>query len=278
MFKRTLFPMLFLFLLTSIAFPSEKVFSVTVKRVMGEHESRDDIREFATLEAKRMALEKAGTYIETETVVREFNLERDEIIAVTAGVIFTEQTDEQWSMEAESIIVHLAYKITIDSEDLNQKIKALLKNQQKLEDIKELRSENERLQAEVEELRRQLAEAKADQLSELKAKRQELSRDIYYAKYRSPSEINTVVKTKLKSFSQIFEKYKKKDPTLNGRINVNYTILANGAVDRIIIKSEWSNPQTGSAIDNEMHKEISALQFKSIDKGEITVEFPITFY
>jgi len=67
----------------SIAEP--KVFSVTVKRVMGEYESRDELREYATLGAKRQALEQAGAYLETQTVVQNSRLVKGDITALAAA-------------------------------------------------------------------------------------------------------------------------------------------------------------------------------------------------
>ena len=75
-----------------------KVFSVTVKRVMGEYESRDELRELATLEAKRQALEQAGAYLETQTVVQNSRLVKDDITALAAAVLSTRHANEKWEM------------------------------------------------------------------------------------------------------------------------------------------------------------------------------------
>jgi hypothetical protein len=46
-------------------FAKQKEFTQTVKYIMGENESRQELRELATLEAKRRILEQVGIYIES---------------------------------------------------------------------------------------------------------------------------------------------------------------------------------------------------------------------
>ena len=85
-----------IFTVISSSWAEPKVFSVTVKRVMGEHESRDELREFATLEAKRQALEQAGAYLETQTVVQNSRLVKEDVTALAAAVLSTKQAQEEW--------------------------------------------------------------------------------------------------------------------------------------------------------------------------------------
>ena len=142
---------------------------------MGERESRDDIRELATLEAKRQALEQAGAYLQTVTIVKNYQLASDEVIAVTAGVLATKQANEEWSMEGIAIIVQLTYEIIINTDDVERKIAALLKNREKLDDMKRLQAENQRLLAEMEKLKRQMENANKDEIAGFKQKRKQLS-------------------------------------------------------------------------------------------------------
>ena len=85
MFKKVALFVLMLLFAVNLGVSAEEVFTVTVKRVMGEHESRDDIRAFATIEAKRQALEQAGAYLETQTVVQNSRLVKKDITALVAA-------------------------------------------------------------------------------------------------------------------------------------------------------------------------------------------------
>ena len=173
-FKKVALFVLMLLFAANLGVSVEKVFTVTVKRVMGEYESRDDIRAFSALEAKRQALEQAGTYLQAETVMRDYKLESEEVTALAAGVLSTEQSSEEWGMEGGHFVIWLTYEITIDPDDVDNRIKDLLKNREKVEDYKRLQADYARIIAENKELKRQLEKASADQVDDIKAKRKQL--------------------------------------------------------------------------------------------------------
>ena len=49
------------------------------KYVMGDLDSKKDAKALALIEAKRLALEQAGTYIASSTEVKNFQLSKDQI-------------------------------------------------------------------------------------------------------------------------------------------------------------------------------------------------------
>ena len=167
----------------------QKVFTHTVRYVMGENESRQELRELATLEAKRQVLEQVGVYIEAETELKQYIKETEttfqdesdynkEILAITAGVTKTEIASEEWKEENEVFVLYLTCKITVDTEDVNRKIQELVRDRQKLDDMKMLQNEVARLQSEMEELRQRLEQAEASQVEEIKQQRSRLSDDL----------------------------------------------------------------------------------------------------
>jgi len=54
---------------------------------MGDNDTRTDAKRLALLDAKRLALEQAGTYIESITEVKNLDISKDEIRAYTAGIV-----------------------------------------------------------------------------------------------------------------------------------------------------------------------------------------------
>ncbi|NQS96938.1 MAG: hypothetical protein HQ591_00635 [candidate division Zixibacteria bacterium] len=177
-FKKVALFVLMLLFSVNLGVSAEKVFTVTVKRVMGEYESRDDIRAFSAIEAKRQALEQAGTYLQAETVMRDYKLQSEEVTALAAGVLSTEQSSEKWDMEGGHFVIWLTYEITIDPADVDIRIKDLLKNREKVEDYKRLQADYTRIIAENEKLRRQLETADAGQVDEIKLKREQLREEL----------------------------------------------------------------------------------------------------
>lgn len=64
---------------------------------MGDNDSRNEARRICFLEAKRKVLEQAGTYIESRTEVRNYNLTKDEISAYSSALLRVETVNESWS-------------------------------------------------------------------------------------------------------------------------------------------------------------------------------------
>ena len=98
------------------------------------------------------------------------------------------------------------------------------------------------------------------------------------AEQRSAESLNAVIQTKQGSIQRCFEKERKKDPQLNGRITIKFTILADGSVDRITIRGRWSNPRFGRAVEDCVKKRVESWRFDPIPDGDVTIEFPLSFY
>ncbi|MDP8240972.1 MAG: tetratricopeptide repeat protein [Candidatus Hatepunaea meridiana] len=171
---------------SALCWAEQKVFTQTVRYVMGENESRQELRELATLEAKRQILEQVGVYIESTTELKqritesktEFQDETEykkEILAITAGVTNTEIDAEVWKEEAGVFVLYLTCRISVDTEDVNRKIQELVQDRRKLDDRKMLQDEVTRLQSDMVELRQRLELAEASQVKEIKQQRNSLS-------------------------------------------------------------------------------------------------------
>jgi len=55
------------------------------KHIMGDNDTEEDARKLALLRAKTMCLEKAGTYLEMETVIKNLQLAKDKIKVYTSS-------------------------------------------------------------------------------------------------------------------------------------------------------------------------------------------------
>ena len=62
-------------------------FEKEVEEIVANDQSREQVEAFALQKAKRLAVEEAGTYISSLTVVVNFALEKDEITALASGVV-----------------------------------------------------------------------------------------------------------------------------------------------------------------------------------------------
>ncbi|MFH0784158.1 MAG: tetratricopeptide repeat protein [Pseudomonadota bacterium] len=119
----------------------------------GEADSKLSCRAISLLEVKRLLLEKIGTYIESRTEVKNFQLSRDEIIALTAGIVKTEIIAENWDGKT----YQLTAKIEADPEAVTRAIDDLRKNQQQRDDLANVGNVNEKALERIEALKEEMA-------------------------------------------------------------------------------------------------------------------------
>jgi len=61
-----------------------------------EADSKLSCRTIALEQVKRLLLEELGTYLESETEINTFQLTKDQITTLTAGIVSTEVKEERW--------------------------------------------------------------------------------------------------------------------------------------------------------------------------------------
>lgn len=163
-----------------------KTFSVTVREVMGERESKDEVREIAALKARLQAQEQAGVYLEAENFFKQVAVEtkdrldmqdehRKQIRAITAGVTSHKVTEERWEAESGQFVLYLTCEVTLDTGDVDRQIAELVKDRQKYDDMAKLQEMFAQQQTQIEELRVKLEEATSAQVKEVKEERKAAS-------------------------------------------------------------------------------------------------------
>ena len=117
----------------------------------GENDSKLTCRTVSLIEVKRLLLEKLGTFLETRTEVKNFEITSDDIISLTAGIVKTEILKEEWNGES----YRLTARIEADPDDIAKKIGELRKSQGSVENARRLAEVNE---ASLEQLREMQSE------------------------------------------------------------------------------------------------------------------------
>lgn len=167
MFRLTVVSMVVIsvFLVKS-ALAEVRTITTTGEYRMGDNDTRTDAKRLALLDAKRLALEQAGSYIESITEVKNFDLAKEEIRAYTAGIVEVIEQASRTMMEGETTVIRVDVKAKIDTDVVARQIEALRKN----EDVraKLLRAETEtlKLRKEVDAKTHELAVAKTKAVAE----------------------------------------------------------------------------------------------------------------
>jgi tetratricopeptide (TPR) repeat protein len=147
------------FILSSanLAFAETKVFVEEYTYQASEYDSKVSCRALALEQVKRLLLEKLGTYLESETEVRNFQLTKDKIVILTAGIVRAEIIDEKWDGKA----YYLKAKMAADPKDVYNSIDKLRQDRQKTKELEETRKKADEALKEIERLKQELQIAKA---------------------------------------------------------------------------------------------------------------------
>ena len=116
-------------------------------------------RTISLIEVKRLLLEKLGTYLESKTEVKNYQIEKDEILVLTAGIVKLEILDEKWNGEKYS----LTARIEASPEEVAKAIEEMRKQGGKVEKMEKLE---------------QINEDSLEQLREMQARMQQLQSDL----------------------------------------------------------------------------------------------------
>jgi tetratricopeptide (TPR) repeat protein len=149
-----IFFLLFLFI-PNLTFAELKTFIKEYSYQAGEADSKLSSRTLALQEVKRLLLEELGTYLESITEVQNFQLTKDQITMLTAGIVQTVLVEETWDGRT----YWIKAKIKADSGDVIKSIDALRKDRQKAKELEEVRKRSDELLKENERLRKELATA-----------------------------------------------------------------------------------------------------------------------
>jgi tetratricopeptide (TPR) repeat protein len=126
----------------------------------GESDSKLTCRTVSLIELKRLLLEKIGTYLESRTEIKDFKIEKDEIVALTAGVVKLEILDEKWN----GVTYTMTAKVEANPDDITRAIEDLRKHKGKLENIQKLKTINDESLEQIREMQSRMEHLQSDLL------------------------------------------------------------------------------------------------------------------
>jgi hypothetical protein len=117
-----------------------------------EMDSKVSCRAIALEQVKRLLLEELGTYLESHTEILNFQLQKDQITILTAGVVQAQITDEKWDGEK----YWLRAKMEADPDEVCKAVDSLRKDRGKSKELEDANKKAEAALQEVERLRKEL--------------------------------------------------------------------------------------------------------------------------
>lgn len=154
----TFFLLLLLLFIPHLTSAETKTFVKEYTYQAGEIDSKVSCRAIALEQVKRLLLEELGTYLESHTEVSNFQLTKDQIISLTAGIVQTEILEEKWNGEK----FWLKAKIVAEPNGVTKTIDDFRKDHQKTKDLERVRAAAEEYLRENEQLKKELLLTKED--------------------------------------------------------------------------------------------------------------------
>jgi tetratricopeptide (TPR) repeat protein len=127
----------------------------------GDADSKLTSRSIALEQVKRLLLEELGTFLISNTEVKDSALTKDEIVTYTAGVVVTVVIEERWNGED----YYLKAKISADGDDVAKSIAAMRDDREKAAELAQLRAQASESLKEIERLRKELQMAKSSTIA-----------------------------------------------------------------------------------------------------------------
>ncbi|KAA0257295.1 tetratricopeptide repeat protein [Deferribacter autotrophicus] len=125
---------------------------------MGDMETPFFAERMALLNAKRNALEEAGTYIESFTKIENFKLTKDEIKILSSGIIKLEVLDKKRLVSNNGIQFWVKIKAVIETDELTDMINIIRANEKTfLENYKKLLQDYSKVLKELDNLKKQMS-------------------------------------------------------------------------------------------------------------------------
>ena len=138
-----------------------KIITATGEYRMGDNDTRTDAKRLALLDAKRLALEQAGTYIESLTEVKNYSLSNDEVQAYTAGIVEVTELTTKDAMDGATHIVRVQAIAKIDMDVVWRQIDALRNDEIAKAELLRLRAERNQFKKELDSKTQELAVLKS---------------------------------------------------------------------------------------------------------------------
>ncbi|MCX5818166.1 MAG: tetratricopeptide repeat protein [Proteobacteria bacterium] len=135
-------------MLSLIPFPVRgemKTVTHTVKQPFGGSQSPDNARIAAVARARKEALEMAGVYVESFTIVKDSRIDKDEILALTAAVLAAEVVSQKNYHTDDAFGVEVVVRINVDTSVLEDRVKKFLADRTLLEQLNQARKKEKEL-------------------------------------------------------------------------------------------------------------------------------------
>ena len=159
--RSALFLALALTLLAGPVSAQVQTFRKEVKQVMGTAQSQDDARAAALAKARHDAVNEAGLWLESQSEVQNFKLEKDQVTTLATGITQVKVVEEGPYLENGVVGFRVVAEVRVDNSGLAERVKQFLADRKQMELARSANDRESALLAKLGELERQIADVKS---------------------------------------------------------------------------------------------------------------------
>ena len=136
----------------SLADAEEKTFEEEYTYQASEMDSKVTSRTIALEQVKRILLEEIGTYLVSETDVKNFQLTKDKVTVLTAGIVKTKIIEEKWDGKT----YYIKARISMDPQETARIVEGLRENGQQSRELEETSQKADEALRRIKELQAEI--------------------------------------------------------------------------------------------------------------------------
>lgn len=136
---------------------SKETIHASYKYTLGDSDTKSDAKKIAFIEAKRLCLEKAGSYIESNTEVLDFRLSKDEIKTYTGGILKVAIVSEEFKAIGETLTLFMEVKAEVVLNEVRDSLKRVREDRKFAATVKDQEKQLQSLEDKIRKLQQQLS-------------------------------------------------------------------------------------------------------------------------
>lgn len=166
--------------------------------VMGDNDTRSDANAVCFIEAKRKAIEYAGTYVESTTEITQTSLMRDArsaLKAIAASLVSAELVSSKTVVSNETMFVECVVNARVDRSNLKENIERIAADPAVFKQVEERQQKLKNLEADVAKLQAQLRSASRQDAITLRQERAVVFSEIDALQKKKMEIVSVIEKT-----------------------------------------------------------------------------------
>jgi hypothetical protein len=153
------------------AFAEVQTITATHTYILDDNDSRNDARQLCFLYAKRKVLEQAESFIQSHSVINNFELTKDQMTSYSLAVLSVETVTEDVALSNGQHTLTLTVKTDVDADQVNTLLATIVADKNLADRVAQQQQQARELEEQVQTLNSRLSVATPATASELRKER-----------------------------------------------------------------------------------------------------------